>query len=51
MFWWGYLRERDRLEDVGIDGRIILKWTTRTVRGGRRLDSLWLRKASCGWLL
>jgi len=24
-FWWGYLRERDHLEDVGIDGRIILK--------------------------
>jgi hypothetical protein len=23
--WWGHLRERDHLEDVGIDGRIILK--------------------------
>jgi hypothetical protein len=25
-FWWGYLRERDYLEDLGVDGRIILTW-------------------------
>jgi hypothetical protein len=25
-FWWGNLRERDHLEDPGIDGRIILRW-------------------------
>jgi hypothetical protein len=24
-FWWGNLRERDHLEDLGIDERIILK--------------------------
>jgi hypothetical protein len=24
-FWWGDVRE-DYLEDVGVDGRIILKW-------------------------
>jgi hypothetical protein len=25
-FWWVYLVEREHLEDLGIDGRIILKW-------------------------
>ena len=25
-FWWGYLRERDHFEDLGVDGRIVLKW-------------------------
>jgi len=25
-FWWRNLKERDHLEDPGLDGRIILKW-------------------------
>jgi len=28
-FWWGNLRERDRLGDHGVDGRIILRWIFR----------------------
>jgi hypothetical protein len=24
-FWWGNLKERDHLEDLRVDGRIILK--------------------------
>jgi len=28
-FWWGNLRERDRLGDPGVDGRIILRWIFR----------------------
>jgi hypothetical protein len=29
-FWWGNLRERDHLEDEGVDGRMVLKWILRT---------------------
>ena len=25
-FWWGNLRERDHLEDLDVDGRIMLIW-------------------------
>jgi hypothetical protein len=25
-FWWENLRERDHLENLGVDGRITLKW-------------------------
>jgi hypothetical protein len=34
-FWWGNLRERNHLEDPGIDGRIISRCTFRKwdVRG------------------
>jgi hypothetical protein len=28
-FWWGFVRERDYLEDPGGDGRIILRWIIR----------------------
>jgi hypothetical protein len=24
--WWGYLMERDHLQDLGVDGKVILKW-------------------------
>jgi len=35
--WWGNLRERDRLEDLGVGRRIILKWTLNLL-GIRGLD-------------
>ena len=25
-FWWEELRERHHLEDLGVDGRMIIKW-------------------------
>jgi hypothetical protein len=25
-FWWGDLMETDHLEDLSLDGRVILKW-------------------------
>jgi len=32
-FWWGYLRERDHLEDPGLDRCVILKWIFRSGLG------------------
>jgi hypothetical protein len=33
-FWWGILRDRDHLEDPGIDGSIILRWIFRKLGYG-----------------
>jgi hypothetical protein len=37
-FWWGNLRERDHMEDPGVDGRIILRWIFRKWDGGHGLN-------------
>jgi len=37
-FWWGNLRERDHLENLSADGRIILRWIFRKCYVGHELD-------------
>jgi len=42
-FWWGNLRERDHLEDPGIDESIILRWIFRKWDVGERTGLRWFR--------
>ena len=42
-FCWGNLRERDHLEDPGVDRKIILRWIFRNWDVGTWTGSSWLR--------
>jgi len=47
-FWWGNLRERVHLEDLGIDRRIILIWIFRKWDVGVWTGSILLRIGTGG---
>ena len=47
-FWWGNVRERDHLEDPGVDGRIISIWIFRKWDMGAWTVSSWLRYRTGG---
>jgi hypothetical protein len=49
-FWWGKLRERDHLEYLGVDGRIILRRIFRNWDGGRGIDWINLIEVRDSWL-
>jgi hypothetical protein len=42
-FWWGNLREMDRLGDRGIQGRIVIRWIFRKWDVGIWTGLSWLR--------
>ena len=46
--WWGNLRERDHLENTGVNGRIILSLIFRKLDVGSWTGSSWLRIGTGG---
>jgi len=47
-FWCANLRERDHLEDQGVDARIILRWIFRKWVVGAWTGLLWFRIGTGG---
>jgi len=49
--WWGDLRERDHLEHLGLDVRMILKWIFKKWNGEAWTGWIWLRVETDSGLL
>ena len=49
-FWWTDLRERGDLEDLRVDGKIIVKWIFKSGMG-TWTGLIWLRTGISDWLL
>jgi len=47
VIWWGNVRERDHLEDPGVDETIILRWIFTKWDGG--MDYIELAQDRDGW--
>jgi len=47
-FRWGNLKERHHLEDIGVNGRIILRWMLKKWNLGALTGSSWLRIGTGG---
>jgi hypothetical protein len=50
-YWWESLKERDHYEDLGVRGRIILRWILERWDGVVWTGMIWLRIGTGGGLL
>jgi len=50
-FWLGNLRERNHLEDLGVDGNMTLKWISKKWDDRACTGLIWLRIEAGGGLL
>jgi uncharacterized protein (UPF0128 family) len=48
VFWWEDLSKRHNLEDIGVDGRIILKRIFKKQDVDTWTGLIWLRIGTCG---
>jgi hypothetical protein len=46
--WWGNLKERDHMEEQGVDGKIILRWIFMQWDVGAWTGTNWLRIGTDG---